>query len=105
MALAKAVKGARHSGQRITWLRDDNTPVDLTGATLAGRIKPKPTGSARNVDGTLSVVDPTTGIFQWAYGALDVGTAGTFEVQFSATFADTFKDISYSGQFIVKDAI
>lgn len=105
MALAKAVKGARHTAQTITWKRDDGTAVNLTGATLTGRLKNQATEVTTAIDGTLALVTPASGIFRWTYGANDVGTAGTFEVQFTATYADTLKDISYVAQWLVEPVI
>lgn len=105
MALASAVKGARHTGQQITWLRQDDTAVNLTGTTLTGRLRDRKTGVARAIDGTLTLVTPASGIFNWVYGALDVGTAGMFDVQVTATYADTLKEISFLSEWWVEEAI
>lgn len=103
MALANAVKGARHTVQTITWTDDDDTAVNLTGATLTGFIRQS--GTTRAIDGTLALVTAASGIFSWTYGALDVGTAGDAEVQIVATFSDTTKDISYIGSWYVHEAL
>ena len=92
MALAKAVKDARHTRQLVTWLDGDGDALNLTGATLTGRLQDLETGTARAIDGTLVVVTPVAGVFSWQYGVLDVGTAGHFRAQFTATFADTLAD-------------
>jgi hypothetical protein len=85
MTLGIAIQGARLPDQVVTWLLADRTPLNLTGATLAGTINDGTT--TRAIDGTLTVVDGPAGIFRWAYGVLDVGTAGSFDVQITATFA------------------
>lgn len=92
MGLANAIQDARHTPQRITWTDTDGDPVDLTGATLTGRIRNVNTGETADIDGDLDVVTAASGIFDWTYGADDVAEAGDYLVQFSATFADTTKD-------------
>ena len=86
MGLAAAVQGARRPAQVITWTDADGTAVNLTGATITGIIRNRATGAARAVDGTLTVTTPAAGVFTWAYGTTDVGTAGLFDVQFNAAF-------------------
>jgi hypothetical protein len=105
MALANAVQGARHTPQVITWTDGDGDALNLTGATLTGRVIDLGTETARNVDGVLSVIDPATGSFQWAYGALDVGTAGRFSVQFTATFGAAGADRTLLEPWEVERAI
>ena len=86
MALSNAVQGATHTAQQITWVDGDGDPLNLTGATLAGRILDLGTGTARNMDGVLTVTDAAAGAFSWAYGVNDVATAGAFSVQFIASY-------------------
>jgi hypothetical protein len=105
MALANAVQNARHTGQTITWLRDDGTPVDLTDATLTGHIRSQLNGATRDITGTLTIVTAASGIFMWAYSVADVATDGIFDVQIYATFPDTLKDTSYSGYWTVEEEI
>jgi hypothetical protein len=45
--LAKAVKDARHTRQLVTWLDGDGDALNLTGATLTGRLQDLETGTAR----------------------------------------------------------
>lgn len=91
MALADAVQDARLLAQRITWQDEDGTAVNLTGYTLTGRIEPEATGIGRAIDGDLDLVTPASGLFDWTYGATDVGTAGKFLVQFIATSGENTK--------------
>src|SRR5512139_468375 len=101
MALQPALKGARNTGQQITWTRTDGVAQNLTGATLSGRMKNIATGTAVAIDGVLSLVTAASGIFNWAYGAVDVGTAGVYEVQLKATY--TLFDVTFSELMVVED--
>lgn len=86
MGLASAITGANRPSQQITWLTSDGAPVDLTGATLTGRMRNKDTNVPRDISGTLTVTDGTNGVFVWAYSSADVATAGGYVVQFTATY-------------------
>ena len=88
MALAQAIQDSLRPSQIITWTRGDNTPENLTGATLTGKIRDNVTGTVRDIAGTLTVTDGANGVFTWAYHADDVADAGRFMVQFKATFGD-----------------
>lgn len=92
MALANAVEGARHTAQQITWQDENGTAVNLTGATITGYKKANSDGTITALDGTLTLVTAASGVFSWAYGAVDVGTVGKYKVQFIATYSDTTKD-------------
>jgi hypothetical protein len=105
MALSKAVKGARHSPQQITWKKSDGTAYDLTGATITARLINKKTRQARAADGTLTIVTAASGIFNWAYGANDVSEAGKFDVQFIASYSDSKNDKTFVEPWEVEDAI
>lgn len=85
MALANAVKESLRPSQIITWTESDGTAVDLTGATITGKIRDA-AGTVRDIEGTLTLTDPENGVFTWAYHADDVETAGNFDVQFTATY-------------------
>lgn len=104
MALANAVEGARHVPQRITWSDTDGDPVDLTDATLSGRIRDE-AGVARAIDGELTIVTAASGIFDWDYGALDVGDPGVFEVQFTATYGVADLDRTLHETWMVTEAL
>jgi hypothetical protein len=87
MGLAAAIAGANRPSQQITWLTSDGESVDLTGATITGRMRNKDTNATRDISGTLTVTDATSGVFVWAYSTADVQTAGGYAVQFTATYA------------------
>lgn len=84
--LADAVKGALRPSQQITWTDGDGNAVNLTGATLTGKIRNISTGASRSIAGSLVLVTPASGIFRWDYASADLVDAGRFEVQFSAAF-------------------
>lgn len=89
MALSDAVQGSRHTGLSITWYQaDGSTVLNLTNATITGTVKNINTAAVRAIDGTLASSSPTTGVFTWTFGAADTGTAGVYDVQFTATFSD-----------------
>lgn len=91
MALASAIKGARHTAQVVVWTDGEGDAQDLTGATLTGRIA-EASGETRLIDGVLTVSDAAAGQFTWAYGAADVGEPGDFLVQFVASYNDGKND-------------
>lgn len=86
MALADAVQGAKRPAQTVTWLREDGSGEDLTGATLTGFLRNRATGERRAIEGALTVTDAEAGAFRWDYAAGDVAEAGAFDVQFNAAF-------------------
>jgi hypothetical protein len=104
MPLQSAIEGAQHTGQAITWLRSDDTPHDLTGATLTGTIRDTD-GTERAIDGLLTITSPTGGQFTWAYGTNDVAAAGHYEVQFKATYGDGKFDLSFIETWRVEKAL
>ena len=95
MALNKAILGARHTGQRIRWKREDGSVQDLTGATISGQFEPAAGGAATAITGTLALVEGTKDEFVWAYSAGDIDTAGEFKVQFKALFSDATYDLTF----------
>lgn len=75
--------------QLITWTLADGSPLNLTGATVMGRIRNLATNVTRDISGALSVAEPAAGRFLWAYSPEDVAAAGQYEVQFTASFPDS----------------
>ena len=86
--LPDAVQGSRDT-VTIYWYYPDGTAVTLTSATITGVYRDTSTGSVYAADGVFAVTDGANGIFTWAYGAGDVGTAGKYFVQLKAVLADT----------------
>jgi hypothetical protein len=101
--LARAVQGAAGSYQQITWTKS-GAALDLTGAVLSGVIRPQ-FAPARTITGTLPIDDdPTTGRFIWQYSAVDVEHAGTFQVQFIATF-EAHIEMTFMTEWTVERAL
>lgn len=105
MPLSDAVEGARYIAQQITWTDEDGTVVDLTGATITGYKRRIGSSTEVALDGTLSLVTAASGIFSWAYGAVDVGTAGQFIVQFIATYGGGLKEKTLVQPWQVHEAL
>lgn len=84
--LPKVPAGSVRPGIVITWINGDQTPVDLTGATLTGKLFSQTSGLTRNVAGTFQILAPTLGMFIWNFHADDV-VKGEYKVQFTATFS------------------
>ncbi len=101
MGLSRAIQGARNTGLSITWTTDDGTAQNLTGATMSGTIE-NDEGTVRAVVGTLALVTASSGIFSWAYDAVDVATPGRYLVQFKATYS-TY-DLTYPEVWVVEPA-
>lgn len=102
--LQKGVVGATYSGQRITWKEiPDGDPHVLTGATITGRLEDA-NGTARAIQGTLSVTDGANGVFTWDYHTNDL-VAGTYKVQFKATFPGAEFDLTLIEEWTVVRAI
>ena len=106
MALSRAVQGSNHTVQQVTWKDERGNAIDLTGATITGKKHPhNDSGTVVAVDGALALSNATAGIFTWTYGTVDIGTVGSFVVQFFATYADTTKEKSFKEEFRVEDAL
>lgn len=99
-----AVTGARHTALTLQWTDSLGAPVNLTGATLTGRMKPLG-GTGRAIDGTLTITSAATGTFTWALGANDVQAAGKYLVQFKASYADGKYDLTVPDTMEIYEAI
>ena len=86
--LPGAVQSSRDT-VTIHWLFAEGTPVNLTAATITGNKRDVSTGTVSALDGGFAVVGGAAGIFTWAYGATDVGTAGKYVVQFKSVSGGT----------------
>lgn len=86
VTIPSAIQNARLPGRQLTWSRADGTAEDLTGAVLSARAMNKLTGEVLVITGTLTVTDPTNGIFTWAFSEEDVAVAGDYDLQFTATY-------------------
>lgn len=101
----KFIQGATHTGLRITFLDENASAYDLTGATMSARIKNISTGGATAATGTFSLVTASSGIFTYIPSTADVATAGVYKIQFIATYSDTSKDKTFVVPMQVYEAI
>ena len=101
MSLPSAHKDSVRPTMRISWFRQDGTPVELTSSTLSGRIHNTGTGATKSVTGVLTVVDATEGKFTWVFSTADVDTSGNFLVQFKALYPDTTFEYSVADHWEV----
>lgn len=89
--LPPRVAGALRPSLTLTWLEEGpnglpDQPVDLTGATLTGRIAPRyGAGANRDISGTLTVYDGLAAEFVWDFAEEDV-VAGSYYVMFDAAY-------------------
>lgn len=81
-----AIEGALRPTLLITWLDANNIPVNLTGATITGKIFTLYSGETRAIAGALMVTDGAAGVFSWEYNPTDVATPGRYKVQFEAAY-------------------
>jgi len=88
ISLPNWVQYARRPSLLITWLKEGtNTPESLVGATITALRAVEPLSNvAVPVTGTFEVTDGPGGVFRWDLGEEDVATAGTLQVQFTATY-------------------
>jgi hypothetical protein len=105
MGLASTVQGNTKFPQVITWTDGDGDAVDLTGATVTGMKRPTNSTASTAIAGTLTVTDATAGKFTWTPAAADVATAGTFSVQFTATYAGPLLERTLIETWVVEPAI
>lgn len=105
MALSIAIKGSNHTAQSITWKDERGNAVVLTGATITGSKRDHDGTAITAIDGTLALSDGANGVFTWTYGTNDIAVAGSYVVQFYATYSDTTIEKCFIEQFIVEEAL
>lgn len=101
--LDASVQGSLANPPLITWNKSDDTPQDITGYTITGRLYSIERRTARAIVGTFDIVNASAGIFRWNRAAGDVADTGMFEVQFTGTAASV-PNITYSSLWEVLPA-
>lgn len=79
-------EGTTYLQMIVPWVDQDGDAVDLTGATITGRLYNLQTKVSRAIAGTLAQDPAIDNYMLWTMVAADVA-AGNYEVQFTATFA------------------
>jgi len=105
MGLSIAVEGSNHTGQSITWKDERGNAVVLTGATITGSKRDHDGTVITAIDGALAITNGANGIFSWTYGTNDIAIAGSYVVQFLATFGDATIEKCLIEQFTVEEAL
>ncbi len=103
--LADAIQGRTHTPAEIVWIRRDDTPQDLTGATLSAAMVNRRTKVVRAATGVFAVQSAVNGVFTWTYSDADVADAGDFLVQFTATYGDGTADSTFQTAWTVRVAL
>ena len=99
MAISPWMKGATRPSWTLTVLKDDKTPLDITGATFTGKLIKRGTTTTKAMTvGSFSITDATNGVFTYAPVTGDVDTAGIWRLQVtltisSQTYIPRFADI------------
>jgi len=85
-ALPDWTENTTHLVMQVPWTDANGEAIDLTGATITGRIKNRTTGAARAITGTLLQDGTTDHYMNWTLTTADAA-AGQNLVKFTATFA------------------
>lgn len=93
-------QGDRLPALRVTCQDADNVAVNLSGATASLKMKRRATGATTS-SYTMSIVDAAAGIVQYAWGATDTATVGTYDAEVVVTFADTRQETFPNNAYIV----
>lgn len=70
-----------------TLLQGDNTPINLTGATVKF-LMTSIVGNTPKVNATATVVNAAQGQVAYVWGATDLDTEGEYEVEWEVTFGN-----------------
>jgi hypothetical protein len=87
MAYTPIPLGQTHVKLDLTWKDDKQVVIDLTGATITARIRPKH-GAGAAATGTIAHVSDPAGHITYQFATTEVATAGIYEIQFKAVYAD-----------------
>ena len=107
MSLPTWVQGSRHTAMRLQWVRRDNTYPDLTGTAITGKIRVNGSMTAVALTGTIApdTTAPQRGYFTYAPSSADVASAGIYQVQFIATYADSKPDLTFITDWTITAAL
>lgn len=93
-------KGDRLPKLRSTLVDGDGVAINLTGATVAFRMRPR-TGGALKVNAAAAIVTAASGIVEYSWAAADVDTAGDFDGEFAVTLAGLVQTVPASGFVLI----
>lgn len=104
MPVPPSMQGGLRPSKLLTWVRDDpdETPEDLSGATITAVLMHRDTQEARDATGVFTVTDALAGQFRWDHSAADVAVPGAYFVYFTAVFlAEPSPAISMKQDWVV----
>jgi hypothetical protein len=82
MALGPMIQGQTRPSWTITIKQSNNSPLDITGATVTGVLYDKVRTSTVTLTGVFTITDGSNGVFVYSPAAADTVTPGVFEVEF-----------------------
>ena len=86
------IQGTTRPSLPIQWLRSDNTPLPITGATITGRMRHTVTGETKDLAGSFSITDGPNGRCTYSWVESDTNTPGNWVVRLTATISgQTYK--------------
>jgi len=100
MATFNMKKGDRLPILRAQLLDSEDVPIDLTGASVQFRMRPR-SGGALKVNAAATVVDAPAGIVEYAWAALNVDTEGLFVGEFAVTLVGLIQTVPSSGVVLI----
>lgn len=88
-------RGDRLPKIRRTLKREDGTVVNLTGASVVFRMRPR--GGALKVNAAATVVDAAGGVAEYAWAVNDTDTEGLFEAEWAVTISGSVETVPANG--------
>ena len=76
------------------------TPLNLTGATVTFKMRSR-NGTVLKVNAAASVISAELGVVQYAWGATDTDTEGSFDAEFVASFGGLPMTVPGAGAFLI----
>ncbi|MHB1318369.1 MAG: hypothetical protein ACYCYF_07120, partial [Anaerolineae bacterium] len=82
------VVGSTRPALSLQWLKSDGSPLVLTGAAWAGKMREQSSAAlAVTLGGSFAVTDAANGKFTYSWVTADTATAGMWLVQVTATIS------------------
>lgn len=76
------IQGQTRPSWTITIKQSNNSPLDVTGATVTGVLYDKQRAASVTLGGAFAITDGANGVFVYSPVAADTATPGVFEVEF-----------------------
>lgn len=94
-------------GDRLPLLRaalkgSDGAALDLNGASVTFRMRPTLGGALKVNAGATIIGSPSDGVVQYAWGATDTDTVGTFDGEFAVSISGLIETVPNSGYVTIE---